>query len=81
MRHIFTQRLTTRCFTGATIISLTPRPSRIVPNLQRSLHTTPPVFASRKKMPPKKGAKEEKVLLGRPSNNLKIGVVGLPNVG
>ncbi|KAJ1655950.1 Obg-like ATPase [Dispira simplex] len=32
-------------------------------------------------MPPKKQVKEEKVLLGRPSNNLKIGVVGLPNVG
>ncbi|KAI8060585.1 GTP-binding protein YchF [Gongronella butleri] len=32
-------------------------------------------------MPPKKNVKEEKALLGRPSNNLKIGVVGLPNVG
>ncbi|PVU91759.1 hypothetical protein BB559_003987 [Furculomyces boomerangus] len=32
-------------------------------------------------MPPKKVVKEEKLLLGRPSNNLKIGVVGLPNVG
>ncbi|ORY08243.1 GTP-binding protein PTD004 [Basidiobolus meristosporus CBS 931.73] len=32
-------------------------------------------------MPPKKQVKEEKALLGRPSNNLKIGVVGLPNVG
>ncbi|KAI8989937.1 GTP-binding protein YchF [Pilobolus umbonatus] len=32
-------------------------------------------------MPPKKALKEEKTLLGRPSNNLKIGVVGLPNVG
>jgi GTPase involved in cell partitioning and DNA repair len=33
-------------------------------------------------MAPKKGSqKEEKILLGRPSNNLKIGVVGLPNVG
>ncbi|KAF9364532.1 hypothetical protein BGX34_001250 [Mortierella sp. NVP85] len=32
-------------------------------------------------MPPKKAAAEEKILLGRPSNNLKIGVVGLPNVG
>ncbi|KAI8052400.1 GTP-binding protein YchF [Syncephalis plumigaleata] len=32
-------------------------------------------------MPPKKGAVEEKLMLGRPSNNLKIGVVGLPNVG
>ena len=32
-------------------------------------------------MPPKKGAAEPKILLGRPSNNLKIGVVGMPNVG
>lgn len=34
-------------------------------------------------MPPKKDttASTEKILLGRPSNNLKIGVVGLPNVG
>ncbi|KAK3822575.1 MAG: GTP-binding protein YchF [Linnemannia gamsii] len=32
-------------------------------------------------MPPKKAATEDKILLGRPSNNLKIGVVGLPNVG
>jgi obg-like ATPase 1 len=32
-------------------------------------------------MPPKKALKEEKTMLGRPSNNLKIGVVGLPNVG
>ncbi len=32
-------------------------------------------------MPPKKVVKEQRILLGRPSNNLKIGVVGLPNVG
>lgn len=32
-------------------------------------------------MPPKKGAAEEKVLLGRPGNNLKSGIVGLANVG
>ncbi|KAI1300056.1 P-loop containing nucleoside triphosphate hydrolase protein [Xylaria venustula] len=32
-------------------------------------------------MPPKKGAVEEKVLLGRPGNNLKAGIVGLANVG
>ncbi|KII89623.1 hypothetical protein PLICRDRAFT_39737 [Plicaturopsis crispa FD-325 SS-3] len=33
-------------------------------------------------MPPKKApAQEKKTLLGRPSNNLKIGIVGLPNVG
>lgn len=33
-------------------------------------------------MPPKKAAvQEKKALLGRPSNNLKVGIVGLPNVG
>ncbi|CAG8554092.1 10258_t:CDS:2 [Cetraspora pellucida] len=32
-------------------------------------------------MPPKKAVKEEKILLGRPGNNLKIGIVGMPNVG
>ncbi|GAP82880.1 putative GTP-binding protein [Rosellinia necatrix] len=32
-------------------------------------------------MPPKKGAVEEKLLLGRPGNNLKAGIVGLANVG
>ncbi|CAA7268169.1 unnamed protein product [Cyclocybe aegerita] len=37
---------------------------------------------AKKKMPPKKAAApEKKTLLGRPSNNLKIGIVGLPNVG
>lgn len=32
-------------------------------------------------MPPKKVAAVEKPLLGRPSNNLKMGIVGMPNVG
>lgn len=33
-------------------------------------------------MPPKKSnAPEKKLLLGRPGNNLKVGIVGLPNVG
>ncbi|KAI8911082.1 P-loop containing nucleoside triphosphate hydrolase protein [Gorgonomyces haynaldii] len=32
-------------------------------------------------MPPKKNAVVEKPMLGRPSNNLKMGIVGLPNVG
>lgn len=32
-------------------------------------------------MPPKKEQEPAKPLLGRPSNNLKMGVVGLPNVG
>ena len=31
----------------------------------------------KKKMPPKKAVVEKKTLLGRPSNNLKIGIVGL----
>ncbi|KAK7755529.1 Obg-like ATPase [Diatrype stigma] len=32
-------------------------------------------------MPPKKAVVEDKVLLGRPGNNLKSGIVGLANVG
>jgi len=33
-------------------------------------------------MPPKKkGEEEKKVMLGKPGNNVKIGLVGLPNVG
>ncbi|PVH70886.1 hypothetical protein DL98DRAFT_472233 [Cadophora sp. DSE1049] len=32
-------------------------------------------------MAPKKAVKEEKLLLGRPGNNLKSGIVGLANVG
>ncbi|KAK8865881.1 GTP-binding protein YchF [Kwoniella newhampshirensis] len=33
-------------------------------------------------MPPKKKTEEvKKIILGRPGNNLKIGIVGLPNVG
>jgi obg-like ATPase 1 len=32
-------------------------------------------------MPPKKVVKEEKVILGRASNTLRMGMVGLPNVG
>lgn len=37
----------------------------------------------KKKMPPKgkKGEVEKKILLGRPGNNLKVGIVGVPNVG
>lgn len=32
-------------------------------------------------MPPKKKTEEVKAYLGRPTNNVKIGIVGLPNVG
>jgi len=45
-------------------------------NLPSSRH-----FSIKKRMPPKKQAVEKKTLLGRPGNNLKIGIVGLPNVG
>ncbi|KAF0540324.1 GTP-binding protein YchF [Gigaspora margarita] len=43
----------------------------------RKFHNTQPF----RKMPPKKVVKEERILLGRPGNNLKIGIVGMPNVG
>jgi obg-like ATPase 1 len=32
-------------------------------------------------MPPKKKEEEKRVYLGRPTNNVKIGIVGVPNVG
>jgi len=32
-------------------------------------------YAKKKNMPPKKGVEEKKVLLGRPGNNLKSGIV------
>ncbi|KAI9031261.1 P-loop containing nucleoside triphosphate hydrolase protein [Hyaloraphidium curvatum] len=43
--------------------------------------TTPSRLKSKKAMPPKKTEVVEKPPLGRPGNNLKIGIVGLPNVG
>lgn len=44
----------------------------------RSFSVSSPVLGSvKKRMPPKKAqVQEKKVLLGRPSNNLKIGIVG-----
>ncbi|KAJ7116329.1 P-loop containing nucleoside triphosphate hydrolase protein [Mycena epipterygia] len=52
------------------------------PPSSRYLSTSPPCFAKNsKRMPPKKAAVEKKTLLGRPGNNLKIGIVGVPNVG
>lgn len=39
------------------------------------LHTSTRSYAKKKKMPPKKALKEEKILLGRPGNNLKSGIV------
>ncbi|KAG9224759.1 hypothetical protein CCMSSC00406_0002090 [Pleurotus cornucopiae] len=54
---------------------------RLSSSLARSFSSSP-VACTKKRMPPKKApAAEKKTLLGRPSNNLKIGIVGLPNVG
>ncbi|KAJ1928105.1 Obg-like ATPase [Tieghemiomyces parasiticus] len=82
-------------FRRSRIVAHLPSPSPLIPLFSPSaLHRpairpfsiTPSLAAKKKstsnaKMPPKKQVKDEKVLLGRPSNNLKIGVVGLPNVG
>ena len=35
-------------------------------------------YSKRRKMAPKKPVVEEKILLGRPGNNLKSGIVGCP---
>lgn len=48
----------------------------------RTFSSTVVSFAKKRTMPPKKAAAPvEKPLLGRPGNNLKMGIVGLPNVG
>lgn len=46
--------------------------------LLRNFHASCVVNAKKKKQ---KGEVEEKLFLGRPSNNLRIGVVGMPNIG
>jgi obg-like ATPase 1 len=43
--------------------------------------TTTRNYARGKRMPPKKAVKEEKILLGRPGNNLKSGIVCLFSIG
>lgn len=45
----------------------------------KSFSTSSAIYA--KKKASKKDAPTERVLLGRPSNNLSMGVVGLPNIG
>jgi hypothetical protein len=59
-----------------------PRPSSAYSQsfilLTRPFSASHSLQAKKKKMPPKKApAAEKKVLLGRPSNNLKIGIVGM----
>jgi hypothetical protein len=43
----------------------------------RAFSSSPTAYAKKRDMPPKKAVAEKKTLLGRPSNNLKIGIVGL----
>ncbi|KAF7375118.1 Obg-like ATPase 1 [Mycena sanguinolenta] len=55
------------------------RPPSSLIKLARFLHL---FHVSKRKWPRKKAAApEKKTLLGRPGNNLKIGIVGVPNVG
>lgn len=49
--------------------------------LGRGFIVTPVALAKPKKMGPKKKEEIPKILLGRPGNNLKAGIVGLANVG
>ena len=51
-------------------------PSRCTFNFCRYFSSSSPLSV-KKRMPPKKApVQEKKVILGRPSNNLKIGIVG-----
>lgn len=55
-----------------------PIASRLISKSLPSFFSTSAARAAKKKMPPKKAAPaEKKILLGRPGNNLKIGIVGL----
>lgn len=56
-----------------------PRAFHPALSLYRAFSTSP--TQHKKKMPPKKQQQVERPKLGRPSNNLKMGIVGLPNVG
>ncbi|MCJ1294037.1 Obg-like ATPase [Xylographa carneopallida] len=47
----------------------------------RSKYCNPNAHRRGRKMPPKKKEEEKKLLLGRPGNSLKSGIVGLANVG
>ncbi|OWZ49390.1 GTP-binding protein YchF [Cryptococcus neoformans var. grubii Br795] len=67
----------------AVVFSLRPVASSSFPQaLHRPFSTSFTPCAKLKKMAPKKKVVEEKkIRLGRPGNNLKVGIVGLPNVG
>jgi hypothetical protein len=75
------QRLLTRAARRSHLLNRAPRSAPSLRDyqespLERRFSTTPPCLV-KKRMPPKKApAVEKKVLLGRPGNNLKIGIVG-----
>ncbi|EWC48429.1 putative GTP-binding protein C27E2.03c [Drechslerella stenobrocha 248] len=81
----------TRCFTAspATVSNASQRllcrvllqPPRLLPPHRAFSVTSTTCAKAKKKMPPKKAAVQEKIMLGRPGNNLKSGIVGLANVG
>ncbi|KAK1928047.1 putative cytoplasm protein [Papiliotrema laurentii] len=62
-------------------VATTSLPRCTPPTLVRTFASTPFTLKSRKMPPKKKQEVEKKIVLGRPGNNLKIGIVGLPNVG
>lgn len=49
--------------------------SDFIPSPQRPPSTRSYTSSKRKRMPPKKAVKEERILLGRPGNSLKSGIV------
>ncbi len=53
-----------------------PHPPKLQPHIRRFSACHPLLYAGRrKKMGPKKAVKEDRILLGRPGNNLKSGIV------
>merc|ERR1712093_801629 len=66
---------------GSKRLIITSNTTTTCPHL-RHLSTSHSTLAKKSKMPPKKAAVVEKPSrLGRPSNNLQMGIVGMPNLG
>lgn len=71
--------------TSSALGTTTPQTAAVHASLTARHHIRPfstsLTYHVKKRMPPKKQQVVEKPKLGRPSNNLKMGIVGLPNVG
>ena len=66
------------------IISTAARPRLVSSSRQGLLYylfSTSTSSSVKAKMPPKKQVVEKKIMLGKASNNLAMGIVGVPNVG